>query len=135
MSVFRLRRPEYEEIVATVEAVNSDLGPGEVTLRFRYLDGPERESLVTSLGDQSRDGKRRSDLDIARDLLLGWEGVEYEDRGPMEYSDKALVLMYSHPHVARAITEAIKDFLFGVAVRRKKNSPARAGNGRPAMDG
>ena len=135
MSAFRLVRPEYEQIVVAVEPPNPDLDPGEIALRFRYLDRGEREALLTSLGDQGRDGKRRSDLDVAADLLIGWDGVVDGDGRPMEYCPEALVLAYSHPHVARAITEAIRDFLFGAQVRRKKNSPTSAGNGRPATDG
>ena len=135
MSVFRLVRPEYEEIVVTVEPPNSDLDPGEITLKFRYLDRSEREAVIADLDRQRREGKRREDVDVAGDLLLGWDGVVDGDGGPMEYCPATLALMYSHPHVARAITETLKDFLFGAPVRRKKNSPPPAGNGRPAMDG
>ena len=135
MSVFKLVRPEYEEIVVTVEAPNPDLDPGEINLKFRYLDRAGREAVIADLDRRRREGERREDVDVAGDLLLGWDGVVDGDGAPMKYCPESLVLMYSHPHVARAITEALKDFLFGAPVRRKKSSPTLAGNGRPAMDG
>ena len=130
MGVFRMVRPEYEQIVATVEPPNPDMDPAEITLRFRYLDRHEREEFVASLAVSAEKGKRTSDMGAAGDLLIGWDGIEDEDGHAVEYSSEALVAVYAYPHVARAITEAVKDFLFGVPVRRKKNSPRSAGNGR-----
>ena len=37
MGVFRMVRPEYEQVVATVEPLNPYMDPVETTLRFRYL--------------------------------------------------------------------------------------------------
>lgn len=125
MGAFRLVRPEYEQIVATVEPPNPDMDPAEIVLRFRYLDRHEREALVASLP-----GQRKQDADIAGDLLIGWEGIESEDGRAVAYCPETLTAVYAYPHVARAITGAVKDFLFGVSVRRKKSSPTSAGNGR-----
>ena len=125
MGAFRLVRPEYEQIVATVEPPNPDMDPAEIVLRFRYLDRHEREEFMAALP-----GQRKMDVDIAQDLLTGWEGIEDEDGRAVGYSAEALVAVYAYPHVVRAITGAVKDFLFGVPVRRKKSSPTSAGNGR-----
>ena len=126
---YRLVRPEYEQAAVTVEPPNPDLDPGEITLRFRYLDRAEREALLTSLREQAAAGERRSDLDVAGDLIVGWDGVEDGDGGPVIYCQEALALAYTHPHVARAISGGIRDYLFGLPTTRKKSSPTSAGSG------
>ena len=49
-------RPEYEQVVATVEPLNPHMDPVETTLRFRYLDRHEREEFVASLAKSAENG-------------------------------------------------------------------------------
>lgn len=129
MSDYRLVRPEYEQVVVMVESPTPDVADGEISLRLRYLDRGERDEILTSLREQAAAGARRSDLDVAADLIVGWDGVRDADGGPLTYCPETLVLAYTHPHVARAISAGIRDFLIGLPVRRKKSSPTSAGSG------
>lgn len=133
-SLYRLVRPEYEQVVVSVESPSPDLPDGEIVLRIRYLDRGEREQVITSLREQAEAGTRRSDLEVAADLILDWDGIADGDGGPLAYCPEALVLAYSHPHVARAISTGIRDYLWALPIARKKSSPTSAGSG-PRADG
>ena len=76
----------------------------EFGVRFKRLDQVKINDMI----EQSVSGKL-SDIDFARDVVCGFDGVAGNDGEPLVYSSDALDLLLMEQGVARAIVSAYFD--------------------------
>lgn len=113
--MFNIKRPEKISLKVGVRI------PGvreehRFTAHFRYLDMAERKAFIERLADA--DGSL-DDIDVARELMVGWDDVKQPDGKPLAFSDTALETLMNIPYARDAIVNVVmRDVLGGAFVRK-----------------
>lgn len=121
---FRLVRPQTVQVPASFAPPDGEAG--KITLHLRYLSVSERRALIERLQDE---GDPPTDAGLASEVVVGWAGLADEHGAEMAFSAAALDEVMDVPYVAKGVTDALIEHLFG---ERGKNFAPPVGNGQAA---
>ena len=75
------------------------------------------QSRVRKMGELIETGEI-TDIDLVREVLIGWEGIADEDGNSVKFSNNSLMVLCEIPMAATAISKAFFESLAGA---RRKN--------------
>jgi hypothetical protein len=100
--------------------VMGDMGkedPVDFKLTFKRIHDPKK---VMQLFNRAASGEIE-DLDVMRDYLIGWEGIEFDDGAPVECNEENLELVMSVREYKDAIVNGFTQVQLGYGKLQAKN--------------
>ncbi|MDD9875789.1 MAG: hypothetical protein OXU22_09695 [Gammaproteobacteria bacterium] len=114
--MFNIKRPEKISVKVSVK-VPGVREPQKFTGHFVYLDMEERRAFVERISEEH--GAGFTDVQVMKELLIDWEGVNQSDGAPLEHSDTAIETLMNIPYVCEALRSVLmSDVLSGVIARK-----------------
>lgn len=81
----------------------------QFTIQVKYLSLKERRSFLEDAAAEDR-----QDMEVAKDLILGWRGVRAEDGSDLPFNVSNLETLMDIPYIYNGITQALMDEFLAV---------------------
>ncbi|MCK7458501.1 hypothetical protein [Idiomarina aminovorans] len=101
---FKLAKAPIKSDATVSVSVPGHKKPQEFTAKFQVMKHEDY---------RERTEKRSDDLELLKDVVIGWDGVEDESGNDVPFSEAALVEMCEYTFVRTAFLRTYNELMFG----------------------